>query len=103
MEAAEATAKELNGQLVDQIHYYPGKVLGIRAGCHEIGIVVGKDDKITLVGEDISVQNKEFREKVSKLLKKNYVTASVTRVAMRIGLREVRVSRAVMNTVSGVR
>ncbi|MBA4372285.1 MAG: hypothetical protein C0402_05435 [Thermodesulfovibrio sp.] len=102
-EAAEATAKELNGQVVDQIHYYAGKVLGIRVGHREIGIVVGKDGKVSFVGEDLNVHNKDFRDKVGKLLKKNYVTASVTRVAKRIGLREVHVSRAVMNIVSGVR
>lgn len=101
-DAVTLTCEDLEGQFVESIRYHAGKVLGIRVGYKEVGIVVDEKGKVTLVGEDISVNDPEFRQKVISLLKKNYVSESLGRTLSRFGYR-VNVTRAKINKVKGVR
>lgn len=100
-EAIEETAKEMGGRVVDQVRYHAGKAKGIMVGHHCVAVEV-VHGKVVLSGEDYTVENKEFRTRLEKLLKKNYTTAAYTRVARRCGFREIKVSHGRSNVIVGV-
>lgn len=100
-EAVEIAAKEVNGQVVDNIPYYNGKVLGIKVGRFHIGAVVGKNGKLTLVGEDIDLHS-EMGRKIKGIIEKSYGSVAVAKALTAAGFR-FTVTRAFVNTFKGVR
>ncbi len=99
--AVEYTCKELNGKKVDQIPYYSGKVLGMHINKRYVGVITDRKDKIKLVGEDYHLHNEAFRNQILKALKKNYTTASIVRVAKKLGLCNTTVKIGAKNIVKG--
>lgn len=99
-QAVRLACAEIGGTIVDRVRYYSGKVLGIRHGHIEIGVVIEKNGTISFVGEDVYLHS-EIGRRIKNLVLKSLSSLGVAKALTKMGY-QVTVKRAQKNQVRGV-